>query len=60
MKSYGVIIQVKPPQQYTFTWYYLFSMWFKLLRLWLESYGRYYHSNKTSSVVLSHMMVLFI
>ena len=52
MKSYGVIIQIKPPQQY----FYMVLFIYGVVRTF-ESVDEIlwcYHSNETFSVVLSH------
>ena len=52
MKSYGVTIQMKPLQQYFHM--VLFIQYVVLTFECVDKALWYYHSNETSSVVLSH------
>ena len=58
MKSYGVIIKMKPLQQYfhivLFFWYVVVTFESVDEILWCD------HSNETSSVVLSHGTICFV
>ena len=58
MKSYGVTIQMKPPQQFfhmvLFIWYVALAFESVDEILWC------YHSNETSSAVVSHATICFV
>ena len=58
MKSYGVTIQMKPLQRY-----FHFVLFIQFVVLTFESVDEtlwFYHSNKTSSAVLSHGTVYLV
>ena len=58
MKSYGITIQMKPLQQY-----FHMVLFIKYVVLTFESVDEtlwYYHSNETSSVVLSHGAIYLV
>ena len=58
MKSYGVTIQMKPLQQY---FHMALIIWYVVLTFeTVDEILRCYHSNETSSAVLSHGTIYLV